>query len=161
MSWYLRQHAVTWTKVDQVLWRHTASLGHNALKGVVDLPLLSWNSFGPWGQFFLFYAFVFEQPTIHCFIKQHHWEDRFCHYMISGKALIKVFVELWALNTSVVTKQKDVGISNYTHYKKKLDGITCIFPNFNGAAVEVREWKNSLNPHFSGHGIIYPCCYEN
>ena len=33
--------------------------------------------------------------------------------------------------------------------------ITYLFPNFNGAAVEVREWINDFIPHFTGFLITY------
>ena len=47
-------------------------------------------------------------------------------------------------------------ISNNIHYKV-WDGITCPFPNFNGATVEVWEWINILIPSFTGYVITYPC----
>ena len=31
------------------------------------------------------------------------------------------------------------------------------FPNFNGAAVEVREWISNFNTRLIGHVITYPC----
>ena len=33
------------------------------------------------------------------------------------------------------------------------DEITCPFPNFNGATVEVLKWIRNFIPHFTGHGI--------
>ena len=35
--------------------------------------------------------------------------------------------------------------------------ITYPFPNFNGVNVEVWEWISNFIPHFTGHGISYPC----
>ena len=37
------------------------------------------------------------------------------------------------------------------------DDITCSFPNFNGAAVEVWEWMSNFILHFIGHVITSPC----
>ena len=37
------------------------------------------------------------------------------------------------------------------------DEITYLFPNFNGAAVEVWEWVSNAIPDFAGHAITYPC----
>ena len=37
------------------------------------------------------------------------------------------------------------------------DEITCPFPNFNGAAVEVYEWISNIIPYFTGHMDTYPC----
>ena len=37
------------------------------------------------------------------------------------------------------------------------DEITCPFPNFNGATVEVWEWTSNFIPHFTGNVICYPC----
>ena len=46
--------------------------------------------------------------------------------------------------------------SNHIHYKVWGE-ITYPFPNFNGAAVEVWEWKSNFIPHFTRHVITYPC----
>ena len=48
-------------------------------------------------------------------------------------------------------------ISNYSH-DKVWHEITCLFPNFNGATVEVWEWISYFIPHFTGHVITYPDC---
>ena len=34
--------------------------------------------------------------------------------------------------------------------------ITYLFPNFNGATVEVWEWISNFISHFIGHVIVYP-----
>ena len=47
-------------------------------------------------------------------------------------------------------------IGNYIHYTV-WDEITYPFPNFNGAAVEVWEWKSYFIRHFTRHVIPYPC----
>ena len=41
------------------------------------------------------------------------------------------------------------------HYKV-WNKITCLFPNFNGAAVEVCEWRSNFISHFIGYVINYP-----
>ena len=38
-----------------------------------------------------------------------------------------------------------------------MDEITYPFPNLNGCIVEVWEWINNFNPHFTGHLSIYRC----
>ena len=47
-------------------------------------------------------------------------------------------------------------ISNYI-YHNRLDKITFLFPNFNGATVEVWEWISNFIPWFTAHVITYPC----
>ena len=47
-------------------------------------------------------------------------------------------------------------ISNYIHYKV-WDEISCPFPNFSGAVIEVWEWISDFIPHFTGHVITYLC----
>ena len=42
---------------------------------------------------------------------------------------------------------------NYT-YHWVWDEITYLFPNFNAAAVEVKEWIINSTPHFTGYVII-------
>ena len=37
------------------------------------------------------------------------------------------------------------------------DEITYPFPNFNGATVEVCEWKSNSIPHYIKDVIVYPC----
>ena len=37
------------------------------------------------------------------------------------------------------------------------DQITYLFPNFNGAAIEVWEWISNFILLFIGHVLIYPC----
>ena len=43
-------------------------------------------------------------------------------------------------------------ISDYIHYNV-CGEITYLFPNFNGATVEVWEWINNLIPHITGSMI--------
>ena len=45
--------------------------------------------------------------------------------------------------------------SNYIYYR--MGEITCPFPNFNCAAVEVWEWLCNVISNFTGHVITYPC----
>ena len=48
-------------------------------------------------------------------------------------------------------------ISNHTHSKLWVwDKITCPFPNFNGATVEVWEWISNFIPHLIMYIITYP-----
>ena len=51
-------------------------------------------------------------------------------------------------------------ISNYTHYNV-WNQTTYPFLNFNGATVELHEWRSNFNPHFTEHVIIYPYCDLN
>ena len=44
--------------------------------------------------------------------------------------------------------------SNYIHHKLWND-IASLFPNFNGATVEV--WISNFIPHITRHVITYPC----
>ena len=44
-------------------------------------------------------------------------------------------------------------ISNCTYYKM-WDEITHSFPNFNGATVDVWEWKDDFIPHFTGLWLL-------
>ena len=46
---------------------------------------------------------------------------------------------------------------NFVRYKV-CDYITYQFPNFNGAAVQVQEWKDKFIPYFTRHVITYPYC---
>ena len=41
---------------------------------------------------------------------------------------------------------------------KVWNDITNLFPNFNGATVEVREYISNFIPHFVIDKINYPCC---
>ena len=45
-------------------------------------------------------------------------------------------------------------ISNHIHYKV-WDEINNIFPNVNGATVDVFEWISNFVPHFPGHVLIH------
>ena len=38
-----------------------------------------------------------------------------------------------------------------------LDELTYPFPDFNGATVDVWEWKSNFTPPFTEHVITYPC----
>ena len=44
---------------------------------------------------------------------------------------------------------------NYYMHDKLCNGITYLFPNFNGADAEVWEWMNNLISHFAGHMITW------
>ena len=44
---------------------------------------------------------------------------------------------------------------NYSHYKV-WDRITCPFPNFNGATVDVWKWLSIFIPHVTGHVFTHP-----
>ena len=48
-------------------------------------------------------------------------------------------------------------MNNYIHYKV-WDEITYLFPNFNGATVEVWEWISDFIPDFNVYVITYPSC---
>ena len=45
-------------------------------------------------------------------------------------------------------------ISNHIHYKM-WNEITSPFPIFNGATVEVWEWRSNFIPHFTGHMCLF------
>ena len=45
-------------------------------------------------------------------------------------------------------------ISNHIHYKV-WEEINNIFPNVNGATVDVFEWISNFVPHFPGHVLIH------
>ena len=47
-------------------------------------------------------------------------------------------------------------MNNYMHYIV-FDEIIYPFPNFNGATVEIWEWKNNLIAHFAGGVIAFQC----
>ena len=47
-------------------------------------------------------------------------------------------------------------ISDYIHYKV-WDEITYPFLNFNGATVEVSDWKCNFIMHFTRRVFTYPC----
>ena len=65
------------------------------------------------------------------------------HAKVSGTLLLTLtFTPAW--------------VSNHIHFKV-WDEIIYLFPNFNGAIVEVWEWISNFIAQFTGHIVIYPC----
>ena len=46
-------------------------------------------------------------------------------------------------------------MDDYIH-NKVWDEIAYSFPNFNGAAIELREWISNFNPYLTEYVITYP-----
>ena len=48
-----------------------------------------------------------------------------------------------------------MALGKWSHLYKLWDELTYLFPNFNGAAVEVWEWISNFIPHFSVYVIVF------
>ena len=127
-----------------------------------------WNSF----IFVQFQAFVVHLRNLLYMHKRVNVKEKHSHYIAARICFLPIIMSYFATFRESVLKSKQnrrrqgpfswhgltwipLWINNYTHYST-WDGITYLFPNFNGAAVEVWEWIRYFFPHFTGRVITFP-----